>query len=323
MKSFVINQNDAGQRLDKFLQKAVPLLPPTLAYKYIRLKRIKLNGKRVEKSYRLVVGDLLELYVNDEFFLDESNPERAFLAVPDKIDILYEDDNILLLDKRVGLVVHEDNDNTLDTLINRTLHYLYNQGCYDPASERSFTPALCNRIDRNTGGIVIVAKNAESLRIMNEKIKQRELEKTYLCVAIGHMPKPSDILTHYHIKSDTDNTVRVYDRQQSGTKTMITGYTVLDGGIDTSLLEVQLHTGRTHQIRAHLAHIGHPLVGDGKYGDGRINRQYNQKYQLLYAYKLKFCFKDSEPHLLSYLSERTFTAENVWFRTDYAKRFKQ
>ena len=187
MREFRINKNDSGQRLDKFITKAVKDLPQSLLYKYIRLKRIKLNGKRCSISDRLNEGDVIQLYINDEFF-DGDTSKPAFLKAPSAVDIVYEDENILLCDKRIGLVVHEDESGQSDTLINRILHYLYDKGEYDPAKEQSFVPALCNRIDRNTSGIVICAKNAESLRILNQKVKDRELEKKYLCVTVG-VPK--------------------------------------------------------------------------------------------------------------------------------------
>ena len=155
MKEIVIKENDSGQRLDKFLQKAVKTLPKALLYKYIRKKRIKVNDKRSEISYKLNTGDKVQLYINDEFF--EAKSENVFLHAPSIVDVVYEDSNILLADKKVGLVVHEDESGSADTLISRIQHYLYNKGEYDPLHENSFAPALCNRIDRNTGGIVIAA----------------------------------------------------------------------------------------------------------------------------------------------------------------------
>ena len=188
MKELIIQRNDAGQRLDKFLTKALPALPPSLLHKYIRLKRIKLGGRRVELNYRLQEGDTLQLYINDEFF-ESPDPEEGWRRVTPRLDILYEDEHILLANKPVGLVVHEDESQTPNTLINQIKAYLYQSGQWDPAREQSFAPALCNRIDRNTGGIVIAAKTAEALRIMNEKIKDRELTKRYLCIVHG-TPSP-------------------------------------------------------------------------------------------------------------------------------------
>ncbi|WMJ23404.1 RluA family pseudouridine synthase [Paludicola sp. MB14-C6] len=318
MKSFTIKENDKNQRLDKFLQKAVPRLPKTLMYKYIRLKRIKVNGKKSDISYKLCLGDQLELYINDEFFEESSN--KDFLLVPSNINVLYEDNNILLVDKKAGLVVHEDNENTIDTLINRALHYLYDKKEYNPDVEASFVPALCNRLDRNTSGIVIIAKNAESLRVLNEKIKERKITKLYLCVVSGHLEKKQDTLTHYHFKNQADNTVKVFDKPNKNTKTMITAYKVLEYSKENTLVEVDLKTGRTHQIRAHMAYIGHPLIGDGKYGSNKTNMKYGQKQQLLYSYKLKF-ESDINETVLSYLDGKEFEVKQIWFRDEFKDKF--
>lgn len=318
MKKYIINSNDAGQRVDKFIQKAAPMLPKSMMYKGIRTKNIKLNRKRCEISTRLAEGDVLELYLPDEFFgADESQYE--FMKAPSDISVVYEDENILLIDKKNGLVVHEDNDGTIDTLVNRMQHYMYKKGEFDPSNENSFTPSLCNRLDRNTGGIVIAAKNAESLRILNQKIKDREIEKKYLCITVGVPPKRSDTLTHYLFKDSKTNTVIVSDKKTPQNKTIITKYKVLRSDGELALVEVELMTGRTHQIRAHMAYIGCPLLGDGKYGSNKVNRSYNIKTQALYSYKLKFAFT-TDGGILNYLDGREFTADNVWFADKFVKK---
>ncbi|MBR1384416.1 MAG: RluA family pseudouridine synthase [Ruminococcus sp.] len=318
MKELTINKNDSGQRMDKFLTKAVPLLPKNLLYKYIRLKRIKLNGKRCEISTRLNEGDTVQLYINDEFFDNDQQSELSFLHAPTTLDIVYEDENILLVNKHVGLVVHEDDNGSNDTLIARILHYLFDKGEYRPDKENSFVPALCNRIDRNTSGIVICAKNSEALRILNQKVKDREIDKRYLCITVG-IPKARETeLRAYLIKDGAENKVRIYDTKIPESKTIITRYKILKENKDKNLalLEVELVTGRTHQIRAHLAHEGFPLLGDGKYGINRINSAYNIKTQALCAYKLRFEFS-TDAGSLDYLNKKEFKVGSVWFENKF------
>ncbi len=311
MREFKITKNDAGQRVDKFLTKAVKRLPSSLMYKYIRLKRIKLNGKRCEIKTRLTEGDVLSLYINDEFF--DSQKETDFLTAPASLDIIYEDENIIIVNKKTGLVVHEDNDNTGDTLINRIKRYLYDKGEYKSDEEMSFAPSLCNRIDRNTEGLVICAKNAESLRIMNQKIKDREIKKKYLCVCIGTFKNKSDEISAYLIKDEENNKVRIYDKPVKNAKKIITRYTVLQQKNDLSLVEVDLITGRTHQIRAHMAYIGHPLLGDGKYGENSVNRKFGVKTQALCSYSVKFSFT-TDSGILEYLNGKEIHTEKPWFQ---------
>lgn len=315
MKELIVEKNDAGQRLDRFLAKAVPLLPASLAQKYIRLKRIKLNGARAQRDSRLNVGDVLQLYINDEFF-EKPREDNAYLTVAaPKLNVVYEDENILLVDKRPGVAVHpHDGAEYGRTLIDHIQAYLYQKREWQPRAEHSFTPALCNRIDRNTGGIVIAAKTAEALRVMNQKIKDRELDKRYLAIVEG-TPKPAQgCLSGYLFKDAKQNRVYVSDRPQAGSKTCQTNYRVLGSRNGLSLVECELITGRTHQIRAQFAHAGHPLLGDGKYG--KLDRQGSRTYQALYSYKLTFRFT-TDAGALEYLNGKTFRVEEVEFVREY------
>lgn len=313
MKAFTITKNDSGQRVNKFIEKTVPSLPRSLLQKYIRIKRIKRNGKRCAPDEILKEGDLMELYLNDEFF-GEGDKDFLFLKAPAQLVIVYEDENILLVDKKPGLVVHEDDNNEADTLINRILHYLYNSGSYNPSEENSFVPALCNRLDRNTGGIVIAAKTSEALRVMNQKIKDRELTKLYLCLVHGEPKPPSALLKDFLLKDSQQNQVKIYKSPVPGGKTVLTQYKTLKTNGDYSLLEVNLQTGRTHQIRAHLAFHGNPLVGDSKYGHNKDNRESGFRFQALCAYKLAFHFT-TDSGSLAYLNGKDFTVQKV----DFAK----
>lgn len=315
MKSFNIGENEANQRLDKFLTKTMPNLPQSLMYKYIRKKRIKVNHKRAEISTRLSVGDVVELYINDEFFV-KPEPHYDFLRAGTNLDIIYEDENLLVLNKKVGLLSHPDDREYVDTLISRVKRYLYEKGEWDPESELSFMPALINRIDRNTGGIVLAAKNADTLRIMNQKMKDRELHKYYLCVVHGKPSLQSAILEGYLVKDENKNRVFVYNSPRSGAKAIRTKYTVLKSADNLSLLEVELLTGRTHQIRAHLASIGCPLLGDGKYGTNALNKATGYKKQFLYSYKISFDFTTAA-ELLEYLNGMEFSVPNVWFAEQF------
>lgn len=309
MKEFTISKNDAGQRMDKFITKAVPKLPSSLLYKYIRLKRVKLNGKRCEISTRISVGDIVQCYISDEFFeAEEKRPE--FMLAPATVDVVYEDENILLINKPAGLLVHEGDQWCADTLIARIQHYLYKKGEYDPKNENSFVPALCNRIDRNTCGIVIAAKNAATLRVLNDKIKDRELEKKYLCVVKGTPKRATGLLEHFLIKNEKTNTVEAYKEPKPGAKTAKTKYRVLSSVDGMCLCEAELLTGRTHQIRAQFSAIGHPLIGDTKYGKAKDGRGFN--WQALCSYKLTFRFEEDAEHL-AYLDGKTFTVKDAWF----------
>ena len=311
MKSFTVTKNDASKRLDKFITQNCPMLPSSLMFKYIRTKRIKVNGKRAEISTRLNVGDTVDAYIGDEFFVSKQ-PKYDFLSAPANFNIVYEDENILLADKKQGLLVHPDKNEYNDTLIARIQHYLYDKGEYNPENENSFRPALANRIDRNTGGIVIAAKNAEALKILCDKIKYREIEKKYLAVIHGIPEKKSALLEGFLEKNEDKNKVFLKNRKTEDARTVKTKYNVLQNKNGLSLIEVELLTGRTHQIRAHMASIGHPLLGDGKYGKLAADKKLGFDKQALYSYSLKFTFK-TDAGILNYLDGKRFTVNEVWF----------
>ena len=320
MKEFTIGKNDAGQRLDRYLAKAVPLLPASLAQKYIRIKRIKRNGGRCQRDDRLEIGDVLQLYINDEFF-DAPREDNAYLTVAaPKLNIVYEDDQIILVDKRPGLAVHpHDGAEYGRTLIDHIQAYLYQKREWNPRGENSFAPALCNRIDRNTGGIVIAAKTAEALRVMNQKIKDREMDKRYLAIVEG-IPKPQKgTLKGYLFKDAKKNRVFVTDTPQTGSNSCETRYEVLASHQGLSLVECELVTGRTHQIRAQFAHAGHPLLGDGKYG--KLDKRFDRTYQALYSYKLTFRFT-TDAGALAYLNGKSFQVQKVDFVEEYFPEYR-
>ncbi len=316
MKEFIIGKNDAGQRLDKFIQKTLTTLPPSLMYKAIRTKKIKVNRKRAEQSQMLCEGDSVQCFLAPEFFAPLEDPDDAYLSIKPSLNIVYEDENVLLADKKPGMLSHSDEGGDRNTLIDHIKAYLYQKGEYDPDSENSFAPALCNRIDRNTGGIVIAAKNAAALREMNERIKARDVRKYYLCAVHGAMRKQADILTAYLIKDRSTNTVKVYDEPGKGRVKIVTEYKVLKEKNGSSLLEVRLITGKTHQIRSHFSHIGHPLLGDGKYGVNRDDKKQGYRFQALYSYRVVFDFPSG---VLSYLNGKEFRVDEggIWFIGDF------
>lgn len=326
MRQFIVGKNDADKRIDKFLTKALNGIPQSLLYKFLRTKRIKLNGSKAQPNTILSENDIIELYISDEFFNDEKKTETANRLENHQLDlkpseIVYEDENIILIDKPQGELVHSDlpgeksrNSDEI-CLVDRLCGYLYKKGEYDPNTQNSFAPALCNRLDRNTCGIVIAAKNAKSLAILNQKIKDREMEKKYLCMVYGVPKNKTALLKDYLYKDKNANRVYIFPtperakkslhiKYDDDIKTVITRYTVLKTYADRALLEIELITGRTHQIRAHLAYIGHPIVGDGKYGINHKTKS-GKQYQMLCSHYLKFDFK-SDGGILSYLDGKEF-----------------
>ena len=318
MREFTVTKNDAGQRLDRFAAKCAPKLPSSLLQRYFRTKDIKVNGHWEKPDRRLAEGDAVRLYVPEEFFGEtkRSNGNDWLSSLRPKLDIVYEDENLILVNKRPGVLCHAAKGWDPTTLIAHIQAHVYQAGQWDPAAENSFAPALCNRIDRGTGGIVIAAKNAAALRMIDEKIRTREIDKEYLCVCLG-TPEPREgRLENWLFKDAVKNQVYVKPAQEPGTSIAVTDYRVLRSGNGLSLVECRLHTGRTHQIRVQMAHSGHPLLGDGKYGVEKQNRRFGENRQLLWSYKLTFSFvSDAGP--LDYLNGRVFTVDSVPFAAKY------
>lgn len=297
----MINDNDSGQRVDKFLSKAMPQLPKSMMYRLIRKKDVKVNGKRCEISTKLAAGDELTVYVKDELAGGKQH-DMSFLNVPAELDVVYEDSNIIIVNKPVGLDSHSGSSFS-DNLVDRIRHYLYDKKEYDPDSESSFSPAVCSRLDRNTCGLVTAAKTAEALREINAAIRAGNMTKIYHCITVGRPPQDSGIVEAYHKKEESRNLVKLSDTPLDGYKPIKTGYRVLASKGSLSLVEITLYTGRTHQIRAHMAHIGAPVLGDGKYGNVAANKRMNVFRQALCAYSVRFELDESSP--LAYLKNIT------------------
>lgn len=322
MKEFTIGRNDAGQRLDRFVSKAAPLIPESLLQKTLRKKDIKINGRPAKGEARLLEGDTVRVYLPDEFF-EAPREENAWRKITaPRLDIVYEDENILLVDKKPGVLCHSAGEWSWNTLIANIQAYLRAKGEWDPARENSFAPALCNRIDRNTGGIVIAAKNAEALRIMDEKVKNREIEKIYLAAVVGVPHPAAGRLKGYLFKDAKNNQVYVYDTPRTGAKTAVTEYKTLASDGRLTLVECRLITGRTHQIRAQFRHAGCPLLGDGKYGREKDNRAYGEKGQALCSWRLRFAF-DTPAGALEYLNGKSFRTKTPEFVEKYFPSFAE
>ncbi|MDE6035147.1 MAG: RluA family pseudouridine synthase [Ruminococcus sp.] len=305
MITFTVNDNDCGQRVDRFITKALPDLPKSMMYRLFRKKDIKINGRRCDISAVLNAGDVVTVYVKQELSAVKKC-DMNFLNSPPDFEIIYEDNNILIAFKPVGLDPHSNSTSSADTLIDRIKHYLYNKKEYFPEAENSFSPALCNRLDRNTSGLIISAKNAVALREINEAIRNGRVHKIYRCVTVTPPPKNQDVISAYHRKNDNRNIVRISDKYADGYKPIRTGYKVIDRKNGLYLIEVTLFTGRTHQIRAHFAHVGAYILGDGKYGNTALNKRYGVFRQALCAYSLDFELPENSP--LAYLNTLELSA---------------
>lgn len=291
MKKMIITSNDANQRIDKYLKKVLVNAPSTFIYKMLRKKDVKVNGKKVTERYMLQCNDEVEMFLYEDKFLEFTKPKDIY-SLQQQFTVLYEDANILVVYKPVGLLVHEDHQESINTLTNQVLSYLAKKHEFDTSRESSFIPGPVHRLDRNTSGIVIFGKTLEALQLLNEMIKQRHcIEKRYLTIVQGTICKKQE-LEGYMVKLPDEARVKFVKKDYPGALTMKTIVYPKKHNQKYSLVEVQLVTGRMHQIRIHLASIDHPIIGDQKYGNFTLNKEIKTKchlsHQLLHAYKIKF-----------------------------------
>lgn len=308
MKEVIISKNESNQRLDRFLKKYMPKASKGFIYKMLRKKRIKLNGKKANPNDVIKEGDVLSLYLSE----DTINKFKEEIKVKNNrvdIDIVYEDENIILINKPKGLLSHSDRVDSKNDVVNMLISYLYSKGEYNPNEEKTFAPSICNRLDRNTSGIIIGAKNFTALQLINKAIREKKIKKYYKCIVKGKIEKDFNI-KGYMLKDAKKNKANIFQNYVNGAKMIETGIKVLKSNDKYSLLEINLITGRTHQIRAHLSYLGHPIIGDIKYGDITTNRFFKEEYnldsQFLHSYKIEFNGLDE---YLSYLNGKSFTAK--------------
>lgn len=296
----IIGQNEAGQRIDKFIRKWMKDVPLSAIYKNIRKGDIKVNGKKVKEKYFLDIEDVVEV----RELISEKKKNEKFVRTEGNLKITFEDENMLLVEKWPGVLVHSDEKEGEATLTDYVLTYLYDKGDYTPESEMSFTPAPCNRLDRNTSGIVIYGKNYESLKLLNEMIRERSIKKFYAALVKGRIK--DGIYEAYISKNEDSNISKIYNTPKPDTKKVAMEVKSIQSCGTFSFIEIELITGRSHQLRAHLSSLGNQIVGDPKYGDKKINsfffNKYGLNYQYLYSYKL--IFKDC-PEKLSYMENKT------------------
>lgn len=305
MRRIEITAQEANQRLDKFLLKYLNECPKSLIYKGMRTNKIKYNGKKPKGNEILTVGDEIKLFFREEQMATLES-EKAIKKVAIQFETVYEDEHLLIVNKPMGLLTQKDAANS-HSLADEVLYYLKENGSYDPQKSKGFTPAPCNRLDRNTAGIVLIGKNVPALQSLSSMLQTKEISKYYMCIVLGRVTAPM-ILKGYHKRCEGKNEVSITSEYVEGAKPVETRLLPLKTNGRYTLVEVQLVTGKTHQIRAHLSQIGHPIIGDPKYGDALENQYFEQKYglkyQILCAYKVKFELCKAP---LEYLQDRVFT----------------
>lgn len=306
-----ITENESGQRVDRFLRKYLTEYSLGDIYKLFRKNKVKLNEKRVKENQMLQVGDVIKLYIDKPE--EETRPDKPAIKAAGKIDIIYEDENIMIADKPAGLLTHPDKPGDTDTLLDRALNHIYRGN--GASGSQTFSPAVCNRLDRNTGGIVIIAKNYKTLKAVNHSIRERWIRKLYLCVVAGKLDKSGE-LKAFLTKDQDRNVVSITEVDPGEGKEIHTKYRTLgvsdsvsEPGKQFSLLEVELVTGRSHQIRAHFASLGHPLAGDVKYGDKTVNEFFRKKFGLKHQFLHAYCISFNDTHEdIGYLKGRSFNS---------------
>ena len=307
MKSFTAGTNEEGVRLSRFVESVTKDMPRSMMYKAFRNKRIKVNGKRAEPDTRLHQNDLIELYINDEFFpAGAAAPAKKPPRRQPPVTVIYEDGNIAVLYKPAHLLCHSDRTGDAN-LVDAFAAYLQAKGEYDPHAEQRFAPAICNRLDRGTEGLVIAAKSYAALRDMNAIIRDNQMKKEYLTITVGTPPAGRHIAWLQH--SEKNNKVRIHAREAEGYKQIITEVTPIRQNGPFTLCRIGLITGRTHQIRAHLAYLGHPVLGDIKYGNRKMNERTGLKTQALCAQRLTFD-RIPQDNILHELSGRVIKLED-------------
>ena len=315
MKSIQVDRSWDGRRLTRFLQKAMPSATMGQIRRFLRLGRVKVDGKRADEETVLHESAVVDMYVEDEFFAEAERADPFYSKIRPKLTILYEDEQVMLLSKRAGLVCHPDEGEKVHTLLTYAQAYLYQKGEWNPKTD--FAPALCNRIDRFTAGIVILAKTQEALRAMDAKIRTHEVQKYYLCIVHGRMKSPEGTLRHWLTKKPEQKKVTVLRKNEPGSKEAVTYYQVIDERDGLTLCECLLGTGRTHQIRAQFAAIGHPLLGDNQYGQAKLNEKTGRvSGQALCAYRLIFDF-EGDAGCLNGLNGLTVQVKDVPFVREY------